>query len=449
MEHQIGSMTLENELENIEDTSEVSRIESFSIRDDFVSRRIRIDGIEHSQSMDVEGIKSIYDGDDLRKLWWLSRIRGRVPFDNVEISKRRMRIVDLFSGCGGLVTGTRWACEGLGFKTKVVMASEIFKPAIDVYRKNHSPRDMISENVANLVEYEEAEDGLTNIDLVDNVLAGLVDRVDILVAGPPCQGNSNLNNKTRRSDSRNELYVSAIAIAIALNSKIVIIENVPEVGVSDQNVVMRSRNTLQKYGYSMTEKEIKLDASNFGTAQSRKRHFTIGIKNGISPSLDLLEQIKCEKISCLEAICDLEGKENSSNLDIVAELSDENKRRIDYLFDNDLYELPASERPECHDDDNTYPSIYGRMYPTIPSPTLSTGFMSPGRGRYIHPNRRRCLTPHEGARIQGFPDDYCFETVSGEQIPKTHLARLIGDAVPTQLAYVVALIGIAAHIKSN
>ena len=36
----------------------------------------------------------------------------------------------------------------------------------------------------------------------------------------------------------------------------------------------------------------------------------------------------------------------------------------------------------------------------------------------------------------------------GEQIPKTHLARLIGDAVPTQLP-VVALIGIAAHIKSS
>ena len=219
-------MTLENELEDIEDTSAVSQIESFSIRDNFVSRRIRIDGIEHSQSIDVDGITNIYGGDDLRKLWWLSRVRGRVPFDNVETSNRRMRIVDLFSGCGGLVTGTRWACEGLGFKTKVVMASEIFKPAIDVYRKNHSPRDMISENVANLVEYEETEDGLTNIDLVDNVLERLVDRVDILVAGPPCQGNSNLNNITRRSDSRNELYVSAIAIAIALNSKIVIIENV-------------------------------------------------------------------------------------------------------------------------------------------------------------------------------------------------------------------------------
>ena len=31
--------------------------------------------------------------------------------------------------------------------------------------------------------------------------------VDILLAGPPCEGNSNLNNLTRRIDPRNELYV--------------------------------------------------------------------------------------------------------------------------------------------------------------------------------------------------------------------------------------------------
>ena len=55
---------------------------------------------------------------------------------------------------------------------------------------------------------------------------------------------------------------------------------------------------------------------------------------------------------------------------------------------------------------------------------------------------------HEGARIQGFPDDYCFETVSGEQIPKTHLARLIGDAVPPQLAYIVGIIGLEAFLKN-
>ena len=42
---------LENELEDIEDTSK-SQIESFSIQNNFVSRRI-IGSIEHSQSFDV------------------------------------------------------------------------------------------------------------------------------------------------------------------------------------------------------------------------------------------------------------------------------------------------------------------------------------------------------------------------------------------------------------
>ena len=67
----------------------------------------------------------------------------------VESSNRRMRIVDLISGCGGFVSKQDGHAKDWGS----FMASEIFKPAIDVVRKNHSPRDMIPENVANLVDY--------------------------------------------------------------------------------------------------------------------------------------------------------------------------------------------------------------------------------------------------------------------------------------------------------
>ena len=109
--------------------------------------------------------------------------------------------------------------------------------------------------------------------LVDDVLEGLaVDRVDILVAGPPCQGNSNLNNITRRSDSRNELLCICYCNCNSLEFKIVIIENVPEVGVSDQNVVMRSRNTLQKYGYSINRERNKTRCIQFWNGTIQKRH---------------------------------------------------------------------------------------------------------------------------------------------------------------------------------
>ena len=75
------------------------------------------------------------------------------------------------------------------------------------------------------------------------------------------------------------------------------------------------------------------------------------------------------------------------------ELSDANRRRIDWLFDNDAHDLPLSERPDCHRDGTTYNAVYGRLYPDRPAPTITTGFLTPGRGRYIHPTRRRVLTP--------------------------------------------------------
>ncbi len=51
--------------------------------------------------------------------------------------------------------------------------------------------------------------------------------------------------------------------------------------------------------------------------------------------------------------------------------------------------------------------------------------------------QNRSLTPREAARIQTFPDDYFFESVSGKP-SRTDAYRQIGNAVPVRLAYVIA-----------
>ena len=59
---------------------------------------------------------------------------------------------------------------------------------------------------------------------------------------------------------------------------------------------------------------------------------------------------------------------------------------------------------------------------------------------YIHPDiaQNRSLTPREAARIQTFPDNYYFESVTGK--PSRTLAyKQIGNAVPVRLAYNVAM----------
>ena len=125
------------------------------------------------------------------------------------------------------------------------------------------------------------------------------------------------------------------------------------------------------------------------------------------------------------------GKSESPDMIAETQLSTENKLRIDHLFDNECYDLPHEVRPECHKEGHTYPSVYGRLRPDQPSGTLTSGFLSPGRGRYVHPSERRGLNLRDGARLQSFPDQYVFPEHRG----RTIIARLIGDAVPPLMSF--------------
>ena len=86
------------------------------------------------------------------------------------------------------------------------------------------------------------------------------------------------------------------------------------------------------------------------------------------------------------------------------------------------------------------------MFPDQPAFTITTGFQSPGRGRYIHPVERRGLTPREGARIQSFPDFFKWQTPLC-RVSKNSITRLIGDAVPPNLGEAAMLIGLASCRK--
>jgi DNA (cytosine-5)-methyltransferase 1 len=116
-------------------------------------------------------------------------------------------------------------------------------------------------------------------------------------------------------------------------------------------------------------------------------------------------------------------------------LSDENQKRIDYLFKYDKHDLPSKLRPRCHKGDHGYKSMYGRLWADRPAQTITTGFRSPGQGRYVHYSRKRTLTPHEAARLQCFPDFFDFSSAT----TKSSLSTMIGNAVPMPLAYVFAM----------
>ena len=383
------------------------------------------------------------DPDDLRGSWLRGYMQGLHPIaDGPTVPS--VRTVELFCGPGGLALGFGEACRELGTRLESEAACDHDAGAVAVFASNHHTKVRAAKSASDLVDHQirgvgEKARYVYPPEFIDPSWEPLIGCVDAVLAGPPCQGHSNLNNHTRRADRRNELYFTVPAVAVAAGADIVVIENVPAV-VHDRSQVVRTTEALLKDNGYHVETGV-LSAVKMGWPQTRQRFFMVGRRS--APPLPIAEVQAAlsggPERSVLWAIEDLLSMPFDQRLHLDTELSLENQRRIQYLFDNNLYDLPNSERPECHQDGTSYNSVYGRLHPDRPAPTITTGFLTPGRGRYIHPLKQRTLTPREAARLQGFPDTYDFFPDPRNPTTKLKLTKWIGDAVPMPLGYAAGL----------
>ena len=358
--------------------------------------------------------------------WLAAKERPRV-----RASAQEIRAVDLFCGCGGLTLGIREAARGLGCAFRSVFASDINKEALNIYAKNFQP-DIIDNN-----PIEKSVNGDLGAEMTaeELVFCDKVGKIDILVAGPPCQGHSNLNNHTRRDEPRNLLYLRAVRCAEILKPDTLIIENVPGVLYDTHGVLQTADEYLRTIGYSVSYGVVKM--WKIGVAQTRQRMLLVASR--VMNNVDLrkiVEQASLPARTMQWVIGDLVDKyDEQSVFNSSALHSPTNQARIHFLFEHDLYELPNEQRPDCHRlKPHTYPAVYGRMHWDRPAPTITGGFACCGRGRFVHPLYERTLTPHEAARVQYFPDFFDFGGMT-----RMGLVRAIGNAVPARAGYVVAL----------
>jgi DNA (cytosine-5)-methyltransferase 1 len=350
------------------------------------------------------------------------------------LSETTITSVDLFAGCGGLVVGMMEACRRLGLDHSIVFANEWDEEALSVFVQNLNPAESNDDDIAELFDGELGSEKLTENE--ENLLRNnpLLKEPDILTGGPPCQGHSDLNNHSRRDDPRNSLYYRMIRAAKVLNPKAIIIENVSTVIHSKEKVVQNSKKILEKMGYDV--KQVMLWANEFGVPQKRKRHFLLASR--ISEiNLDIFDEYRLKKNRTLRwAIEDLNTESKTDDVyNTPANSSKTNRERMQWLIENDEWDLPNHLRPKCHQNGHNYPAVYGRMKWDEPSSTITSGFGSNGQGRFTHPSAYpgRPLTPHEAARIQTFPDWFSF----GDQ-KRSVMAKTIGNAVPPLLAMHVA-----------
>ncbi|MHA1370396.1 MAG: DNA cytosine methyltransferase [Promethearchaeota archaeon] len=371
--------------------------------------------------------------------------------------KADLRVLDLFSGAGGLSLGF----EQAGFS--VVAAVECWPPAAATYRRNFPSVKMI--------------DG----DIRDNDVKGQIQEfcreksVDVIIGGFPCQSFS-LSGNRDPLDSRSQLYRDYLQVVENVRPAIFVMENVkgllsmktlpPDLSQkeveyfhenlsrirrykdlkrygsqrklnpqerSEFNKLKRSINSLkeavkavlvplldliiseiQDLGYRVQYRI--LNSADYGTPQTRQRVFIVAIRDDLSGEFHFPEPT-CEKYrSVREAIGDLEGKTEGHlpNHDFTAHKPSFVKRLAKVKPGENLYK--------------NFTDAWWRLVPDKPSKTVKENHGAV----FIHYSEARVLTPREMARLQDFPDHFVFED------KKCNVLKQIGNAVPVKLARAVA-----------
>ncbi len=329
----------------------------------------------------------------------------------------KLTAIDLFSGCGGLSAGL---CEA-GFD--VLLAVDIDPLAVECYRINHSQTKLWQRDIKTVTSCEI----LSTLEIEPGEL-------DLLAGCPPCQGFSSLrtlNGARQVGDSRNELISDFGRLAIELRPRTILMENVP--GLANDSRLNRLVSRLRRNGYKVRWKT--LNAADYGVPQRRRRLILLA---GLDGHVDFPEPT-LSPVFFVQALGGMPKAGQSG--DAAHDHSEVRNDRVRSLISRipkdggSRSDLENSEQLPCHQRTSGFYDVYGRMHLADVAPTITSGFLNPSKGRFLHPIEDRTITVREGAILQSFPRDYRFPMSHG----KYPIATLIGNAVPPAFAAAQAL----------
>jgi DNA (cytosine-5)-methyltransferase 1 len=343
-------------------------------------------------------------------------------------SRAKVRVLDLFSGAGGLSEGFVRASD----RFETVRAVESDLAAAASYAENHD---------ADVVFPGKIEDWLKTED---------VPAADVIIGGPPCQGFSALG-KQNLLDERNQLWLRYAETIRKAQPQYFVLENVPTFLKSPQFERFKRQCQPSSRLGNYTFKAMILNAADFGAAQLRKRVILIGHRRDLpfpgfpSPTHtpDTWVRLKDVLVGLPEAVTRIDlpdrAKERwgkvlpgvfaTTELHITRYYERRSLERFAYIPPGgNRHHIPERLLSPCWKKHKSGSGdVMGRLLWDQPAVTVRTEFLKPEKGRYLHPTEHRAVTHHEAARIQGFPDDYKWVG------SKTSIARQIGNAVPIPL----------------
>lgn len=321
-----------------------------------------------------------------------------------------MNIISLFSGCGGLDLGF----EKAGFN--VVVANEFDKNIWETFKVNHPNTKLIEGDIRNIKEED------------------LLDNVDGIIGGPPCQSWSEAGSLKGIDDDRGKLFYEYIRILKNKQPKFFLAENVS--GMLADRHSEAVNNILQMFkecGYNVSLTLV--NAKNYGVAQERKRVFYIGFRSDLN--IDFVfpkgsTEDDDKKKTLRDIIWDLK--------DSAVPALEKNQHNPDAINNNEYFTgsyspiFMSRNRVKNWDEQAFTVQASGRqcqLHPQAPKMVK----VDKNDCRFVEGKEHlyRRMTIREIARIQGFPDSFRFIYQNTNDAYK-----MIGNAVPVNLAYEVA-----------
>ena len=348
-----------------------------------------------------------------------------------------MKVVSLYSGCGGLDFG--FISEGY----EIIWANDILQDACNTYAMNFGDHIVCED--------------------IKKVDKSTIPKADLVIGGPPCQSFS-LVGKRDPNDERSSLVFDYLEVLEHVKPKIFLFENVTGISSakdSEGNLVLNNlKMAFSEIGYTISI--YKLNAADYGVPQRRQRVFLIGSKDGVEitapiPTHSQNGDGKHVWVSSLEALDDLgnpcdsgeskyakepEGEfqcfMRANDSEVVTQhftpyASEKDKELMQYIPPGGNYtSVPdhvATTRILNFKKTGGRTTTYGRLDPKMPSYTINTHFNRLNVGCNIHYRDRRIISIREGLRLQSFPDSFFLTSKT-----KRNFYVQVGNAVPPLLA---------------
>lgn len=335
-----------------------------------------------------------------------------------------MKVISLFSGCGGLDLGF----ERAGFDISV--ANEFDKTIWSTFKINHPKTHLIEGDIRQVNKEDIAE-----------FLDGDVDGI---IGGPPCQSWSEAGALRGIEDERGQLFFDYIRILKDFQPKFFLAENVSGMLANRHSEAVQ--NILRLFGDAGYDVSFTLvNAKDYGVAQERKRVFYIGFRKDLNIKFEFPKgstEDNNKKITLRDIIWDLQFS--------AVPAAPNNKHNPDAVNNNEYFTggystiFMSRNRVKSWNEQGYTVQASGRqcqLHPQAPK------MVKVGKNdcRFVEGKEDlyRRMTIREVARVQGFPDNFRFIYDDTDTAYK-----MIGNAVPVNLAYEVG-IAIKSALEAN